>query len=122
MVHGDFHATNILRAEREPWLAIDPKGYAGDPAYDVRMVVAWRPLRNLRSADLRAALRRGLDIFAEAAELDRPRVRRWAQFQVVKAALDGGRSGFRTPGRKSRSDYITEFAERAAEPLTELAT
>jgi len=120
MVHGDFHATNILRADREPWLAIDPKGYAGDPAYDVRMVVAWRPLRSLRASELRTALHRGLDIFAEAAGLDPLRVRRWAQFQAVKAALGGRRSGFRTPGHKSRADYITEFTERAAEPLTEM--
>jgi streptomycin 6-kinase len=30
----DLHAGNVLRAEREPWLAIDPKPFAGDPAYD----------------------------------------------------------------------------------------
>ena len=34
LVHGDFHPRNILRGEREPWLAVDPKGYVGDPAYD----------------------------------------------------------------------------------------
>ena len=33
-VHGDFHPGNILRADREPWLAVDPKGYVGDPAQD----------------------------------------------------------------------------------------
>lgn len=122
MVHGDFHATNILRAEREPWLAIDPKGYAGDPAYDARMVLAWRPLRSLRSAELRIALRRALGIFAETAELDPARVQRWAQFQAVKAALGGRRRGFRTPGHKSRSDLITEFAERAADELTAIVS
>ncbi len=31
----DLHADNILAARREPWLAVDPKPYAGDPAYDV---------------------------------------------------------------------------------------
>jgi len=30
----DLHAGNILAAEREPWLACDPKPYVGDPAYD----------------------------------------------------------------------------------------
>ena len=30
----DLHAGNILRAERSPWLAIDPKPFFGDPAYD----------------------------------------------------------------------------------------
>ena len=31
----DLHAGNILAAERERWLVIDPKPYVGDPTYDV---------------------------------------------------------------------------------------
>ena len=30
----DLHAENVLSAEREPWLMIDPKPYVGDPTYD----------------------------------------------------------------------------------------
>jgi streptomycin 6-kinase len=30
----DLHAGNVLRAERGPWLVIDPKPFVGDPAYD----------------------------------------------------------------------------------------
>jgi streptomycin 6-kinase len=30
----DLHAGNVLQAEREPWLVIDPKPFVGDPAYD----------------------------------------------------------------------------------------
>src|SRR5437879_4399931 len=30
----DLHAGNVLRAERQPWLVIDPKPFVGDPAYD----------------------------------------------------------------------------------------
>lgn len=30
----DLHAGNVLRAQREPWLAIDPKPFTGDRAYD----------------------------------------------------------------------------------------
>ncbi|MHB1931348.1 MAG: aminoglycoside phosphotransferase family protein [Acidimicrobiales bacterium] len=29
----DLHADNVLAAEREPWLVIDPKPYVGDPNY-----------------------------------------------------------------------------------------
>jgi streptomycin 6-kinase len=116
LIHGDFHATNILRAEREPWLAVDPKGYVGDPAYDGGMVIKWRPLRVLKPDALRKAARRGLDIFAEAAELDRERVRRWAQFHAVEAALWGRRYGFSALRGGSR---LTEFAERAAELLSD---
>jgi len=35
VLHGDLHHGNLLRAERAPWLAIDPKGLAGDPPFDV---------------------------------------------------------------------------------------
>jgi streptomycin 6-kinase len=30
----DLHGGNILAAQREPWLVVDPKPYVGDPAYD----------------------------------------------------------------------------------------
>lgn len=30
----DLHAGNVLRAQREPWLMIDPKPFVGDAAYD----------------------------------------------------------------------------------------
>lgn len=31
----DLHAGNVLQAQRQPWLVIDPKPFVGDPAYDV---------------------------------------------------------------------------------------
>jgi streptomycin 6-kinase len=31
----DLHAGNVLAAQREPWLVIDPKPFVGDPCYDV---------------------------------------------------------------------------------------
>jgi len=34
VVHGDINPGNILRARREPWLAIDAKSMVGDPCYD----------------------------------------------------------------------------------------
>jgi streptomycin 6-kinase len=30
----DLHGDNILKAQRQPWLMIDPKPYVGDPTYD----------------------------------------------------------------------------------------
>jgi streptomycin 6-kinase len=35
MLCTDLHAGNVLATQREPWLVIDPKPYAGDPTYDV---------------------------------------------------------------------------------------
>ncbi|MFF5082529.1 aminoglycoside phosphotransferase family protein [Actinoplanes sp. NPDC000266] len=34
VLHGDLHHGNVLRAEREPWLAIDPSPLIGDPGFD----------------------------------------------------------------------------------------
>ena len=45
LLHGDLNPTNVLAAEREPWLAIDPKPMVGDPAYDgPRLVTQPDPL------------------------------------------------------------------------------
>jgi len=84
-----------LRAEREPWLTVDPKGYVGDPAYDGGTLFKSRVLTLLEADDLRTAVHRTLDIFADAAGLDRGRVQRWAQLHAVQAALHGLRHGFR---------------------------
>ncbi|WP_431306393.1 aminoglycoside phosphotransferase family protein [Streptomyces exfoliatus] len=35
LLHWDLHLANVLAAEREPWLAIDPKPLAGDPGFDL---------------------------------------------------------------------------------------
>lgn len=66
----DLHAGNVLSAQREPWLVIDPRPYIGDPAYD-----ATQHLLNRASAgsDPDATIRR----FAELAGLDPERVRLW---------------------------------------------
>jgi len=48
LLHGDFHPGNVLSSTREPWLAIDPKPLAGDPAYaDVERDLSERLARRL---------------------------------------------------------------------------
>ncbi|MGW4473043.1 aminoglycoside phosphotransferase family protein [Nonomuraea sp. NPDC004354] len=109
LIHGDLHAGNILRADREPWLAVDPKGYVGDPAYDGGTLLKSRALTFLDADDVRKAVDRTLDVFAEAAELDRERVRRWAQFHAVQAAFWGRRHGFRIARGGSWLDRMAEL-------------
>ncbi|MCX4533235.1 aminoglycoside phosphotransferase family protein [Streptomyces sp. NBC_01669] len=80
LVHGDLNYGNVIAGAREPWLAIDPKGWVGDPAYDGITLLRGR----LDTLD--ATLQRRVSLFADAAELDRDRVRRWAQARAVTAA------------------------------------
>ncbi|MDX3239329.1 aminoglycoside phosphotransferase family protein [Streptomyces sp. ME03-5709C] len=119
LIHGDLHARNILRADREPWLAADPKGYAGDPAYDGGTLLKSRALTLLEADDLPKAVQRVLDVFAEAAELDGERVRRWAHFHAVQAAFWGRRHGFRIARSGPGVDRLTRFADDLAEILSE---
>ena len=67
----DLHAGNVLRAEREPWLVIDPKPFVGDPAYDATQHLFNGPAR-LRS-DPDGMIRR----FADLLGVDHERVRLW---------------------------------------------
>jgi streptomycin 6-kinase len=94
LVHGDLSDSNVLTGGREPLMAIDPKGYAGDPAYDAGTVIRSRrfaPL--LLTSDPKTAVLRGLDLYCDAAGVDRDRARRWAQARAVRSALWGRQHG-----------------------------
>jgi len=67
----DLHAGNVLRAQREPWLVIDPKPFLGDPAYD-----ATQHLFNCR-ARLRSDPGGTIGRFADLLGVERERVRLW---------------------------------------------
>ena len=67
----DLHAGNVLRAAREPWLAIDPKPFVGDPAYDATQHL-FNCYGRLR-ADPAGIIHRVADLL----EVDRERVRLW---------------------------------------------
>ena len=75
----DLHAGNVLQARREPWLAIDPKPFVGDRAYD-----ATQHLFNGRErlcADPLGTIVR----FAELLGVDSERVRLWV---FARAAIE----------------------------------
>jgi streptomycin 6-kinase len=78
----DLHAGNILAAEREPWLAIDPKPYIGDPCYDV--------LQHLLNCEQRLlADPIGLaHRMADLLDLDPGRLVRWLFARCVQESMD----------------------------------
>jgi streptomycin 6-kinase len=67
----DLHAGNVLRAQREPWLVIDPKPFVGDRAYDVT-----QHLFNCKSRML-AAPEATISKMADLLEVDEERIRPW---------------------------------------------
>jgi streptomycin 6-kinase len=78
LVHQDFHAQNILRAEREPWLVIDPKPLAGEREFGIAPLVRGRELGHSR----RDVLYRFDRLTAELG-LERDRARGWAVGQTI---------------------------------------
>jgi streptomycin 6-kinase len=87
LVHTDLHPLNVLAAEREPWLAIDPKPLSGDPHYEVAPLLWNRWDDAVATGDVRGALRRRLDLVCDVAELDRDRARDWVVCRLMHNAL-----------------------------------
>jgi streptomycin 6-kinase len=79
LLHWDLHDENVLAAHRAPWLAIDPKPLAGDPAFDL-----WPAINN--RFDANDILWR-FDALTDALSLDRERARAWTLARVLQNAL-----------------------------------
>jgi streptomycin 6-kinase len=77
----DLHGDNILAAQREPWLVIDPKPYLGDPAYDV--------LQHMLNCEDRLAADPAelATRMAGLAGLDADRVRHWLFARSVQESV-----------------------------------
>ncbi len=78
----DLHAENVLAAGREPWLAIDPKPFIGDPAYDA--------IQHMLNCDARlandpVALAHRM---ADLLDLDPNRVKLWLFARCAQEALN----------------------------------
>jgi streptomycin 6-kinase len=87
LLHQDLHADNVLRAEREPWLVIDPKPLAGERELGLAPIVRSHELGHSRSDVLRR-----LDRLASGLGLDRERARGWALGQTLAWAFENDRA------------------------------
>jgi streptomycin 6-kinase len=83
LLHGDLHHENILAAERKSWLAIDPKGLVGEPAYETGALLRNQLSVVLKDPHPERVMARRVDQLAEELGLDRARVRGWGLAQAV---------------------------------------
>jgi streptomycin 6-kinase len=89
LVHQDLHGDNVLAAQREPWLVIDPKPLAAEREFAVAPIV-----RSFELGHSRRDVLYRLDRLCSDLGLDRERARGWTIAQTV--AWSGG------------SDYVDE--------------
>jgi streptomycin 6-kinase len=83
LLNQDLHGDNVLAAEREPWLVIDPKPLIGEREFAVAPIVRSSELGHSK----REALYR-LDRLTADLGLDRERARGWTIGQTMAWAFD----------------------------------
>ncbi|CAN5880739.1 streptomycin 6-kinase [soil metagenome] len=85
LLHGDLHYDNVLAADREPWLVIDPQPVSGDPHYEVAPLL-WNRWDEL-AGDIRDGVRRRFYAAVEAAGFAEDRARAWVVVRMVHNAM-----------------------------------
>ena len=86
LIHGDFHHENILSAERERFLVIDPKGIVGQTGYEISVFLNTHVWWLKNDADLREKLNDSVIKFGEAFEIPPQNLGKWAYAQAVLSA------------------------------------
>ncbi|MFC6010979.1 aminoglycoside phosphotransferase family protein [Nocardia lasii] len=80
IVNRDTHLGNILAAEREPWLLIDPKPCLGEAAFDAGFLV----MIQVQSTPTREHAATVVATTATALAVDPDRARAWALIRAVE--------------------------------------
>jgi streptomycin 6-kinase len=86
LLHGDLHHENILAAERQPWLALDPKGLVGEAAYEVGALLRNPIPEIVTRPHVDRIMARRVDQLSEELGLDPERLLGWGLAQAVLAA------------------------------------
>lgn len=87
ILHWDLHYDNVLAAQREPWLAIDPEPLAGDPGFDLWPALDSRWDDVVAKGDAVRLVRRRFDVLTEALDLDRARATGWTLGRLLQNSL-----------------------------------
>ena len=88
LVHTDLHYLNVLAADREPWLAIDPKPMSGDPHVEPAPMLWNRWDDVVATGRVRDAVRRRFHTLVDTAGLDEDRARAWVVLREVVNAVE----------------------------------
>ena len=89
VLHQDYHGGNVLRAEREPWLAIDPKPLVGEREFDAASLLRDRREELVRAPNPRGRVARRLDQLTRELQLDRERMRGWGVVHALAWGVSG---------------------------------
>lgn len=87
LLHWDLHYGNVMAAQREPWLVIDPKPLAGDPCFELLPALGNRWEDLVATGDLHGAIRRRFDLMLDVTGLERDRAVGWTMVRILQNVL-----------------------------------
>ncbi|MEO1611296.1 MAG: aminoglycoside phosphotransferase family protein [Pseudomonadota bacterium] len=109
VLHGDLHFDNVMLAPRG-WVAIDPKSYRGDPAFELA-----NAFRNPKGAEALildpARVERLADHFSEGLGVERRRLLRWAAAKCAHSLHLGYQKSASWPDGGALLSLLLEKAE-----------
>ncbi|WP_051908785.1 aminoglycoside phosphotransferase family protein [Candidatus Odyssella acanthamoebae] len=82
LLHGDLHHGNILHHQGN-WLAIDPKGVVGEPAYEVAAFIRNPILQLYIHPDFEKLIKVRIFLFSHLLQLTAQRIQEWCYVQSV---------------------------------------
>lgn len=97
ILHGDLHHDNVLYDEKKGWLAIDPKGYIGEPCYEIGALLR-NSLEHSHITQDSERLNHRVSIICERLGFERERVIAWAFSQAVLAGIWSVQDGLSPKG------------------------
>ena len=93
LLHGDLQHYNLLLDENRGWLAIDPKGVAGEIEYEVGAFLR-NPIETPQLFVSPATIERRVEQLSAKLHLDPGRALAWGFAQAVLSAIWGVEDGF----------------------------
>ncbi|MEP3300240.1 MAG: aminoglycoside phosphotransferase family protein [Pseudoruegeria sp.] len=84
LLHGDLHHDNI-RYDGHNWVAIDPKGVWGDPAYETAN--AFRNPKGFEGLNQSDRIEHMVACFSEALQIPAERIRAWAAIKCILSSV-----------------------------------
>ena len=115
LIHGDLHYENVMAADREPWLVIDPKPMSGDPHYELAPML-WNRFDELEAPhsgptysrqSVRDGVRRRFHALVDYAGLDERRARDWVVVRMMNNACWSLQDDPGVGRLASDEDYLT---------------
>lgn len=82
LLHGDLHHENIL-LHNKSWIAIDPKGYLGDPAYETTAFIRNPSPELLEHQNAKSIMLARIKTFSQELNISEQRILEYSYIQTI---------------------------------------